>query len=211
MCDTLFTKDGIELRTIGEAIRYGISFPAGSYDAGDEDWCFCRLYGELGDVLAGHSSQWVEGSYHVFGRFAEVGPDGRTWWDGYDIEEKAEGHTSLITISRSDKRAALTLEEWEAAQKNGHESGRDLIEALRDKHTGACRRVEENTGELCLACEAADALERLGAAASRLAAWAIGSPCRCVEPREGELSARCALCAAYDEWQEAQNAVDRLR
>ncbi len=115
MCYTLVTKDGIELRTIGEAKRYGITIPAEAlteYSGGAA--CLCNV--EIEPLLATHSSAW-RASFALPGDgFAEVGDDGRTWWDGYDVATPDPGRARTTRLSRSDGRRAITLAQWEVSR-----------------------------------------------------------------------------------------------
>lgn len=103
MCDTLTTVDGAELVSVGELRRYGITVP----DDVEGDRCLCHL--ELDAVLEAHTSEWKPDGWHE--GFAEVGPDGRTWFEGYD-NNKRKGR--VTHMRRSDGRTAKTLEQIEA-------------------------------------------------------------------------------------------------
>lgn len=99
MCDVLITKDGIELSSVGEVARYGIKVP----DHISRGSCLCAF--DLGKILP---SNWVP-SGSPFGGFQEVGPDGKTWEDGYECIDKG---THLVRF-RPDGRKPATLQEWE--------------------------------------------------------------------------------------------------
>lgn len=126
MCDVLVTKDGIELRTIADARRYNIAVP----DTADHhyygaDTCFCDA--DLEAVLAAHPSSWRQAWTMSGGGWSEVGDDGRTWWEGYDIETPDPKYPSQCSISRSDGRSELTLDEWEAQQHTGGAATREGV------------------------------------------------------------------------------------
>lgn len=124
MCDSLYTVDGIELSSVGDARRYGIPIPE-RFLAGPRtgDRCFCGI--DLDEILAKHASNWKEGRFWVFGRYAELDADGRTWFDGYDIETSDPRYPDQRTISRSDGRKEMTLDQWEAArERHDAETGR---------------------------------------------------------------------------------------
>lgn len=116
MCEVLVTADGIGLWTPGEDHCYGIAVPVESLNNpihGDSR-CWCGT--DLEVLLAEHPSTWRQG-LTVSGRgWSEVGPDGRTWWEGFDTETPHEKWDDVLFVSRSDGRAALTLEEWEASR-----------------------------------------------------------------------------------------------
>lgn len=115
MCEVLVTADGIELSTLDEARRYGIGIPA---DAGGrfhgDDWCLCSL--DLEAVLDAHPSVWKAGFTMSGDGWSEVGPDGRTWDEGFDIRTEDPKYPGMINIRRSDGRKDLTLNDWEAAR-----------------------------------------------------------------------------------------------
>lgn len=116
MCDSLTTKDGIVLRTLGDLLRYGINVPEWALDCAvaEEDRCLCWV--DVPGVLAGHPSRWRPGLLMSGDGWDEVGPDGRTWWEGYDIHTPDPTIERAVTMSRSDGRRAMTLEQWEAAR-----------------------------------------------------------------------------------------------
>lgn len=105
MCDTLTTHEGAELGCVDDVRRYGIEVP----DDIEGDRCLCSL--ELPEVLVGHPSAWKRQGW--FDGWAEVGPDGRTWFEGYDANVEIDG---VVHMRRSDGRTAATLEEIEAAR-----------------------------------------------------------------------------------------------
>lgn len=111
MCDVLVTKDGIELWSTGDARRYGLALPSSAFSGADgERNCLCGV--DFEDVLAGHASTWKRGGgLSGFGGWSEVGPDGQTWWEGYDVCVEHDGYDAIF---RSDGRAASSLEEWES-------------------------------------------------------------------------------------------------
>lgn len=112
MCDSLVTKDGIELKSIGDLERYGLKVPSiFSRYAGS---CLCALRDDdLADMLAESGSNWRKGGA-PFAAYSEENSDGKTWWDGY--EEKASSDEDWIELYRPDGRVAATLEEWEAGE-----------------------------------------------------------------------------------------------
>lgn len=112
MCDSLVTKDGIELKSIGDLERYGLKVPdIFSRYAGS---CLCALRDDdLADMLAESGSSWRKGGA-PFAAYSEENSDGKTWWDGY--EERASSGEDWIELYRPDGRVAATLEEWEAGE-----------------------------------------------------------------------------------------------
>jgi len=123
MCDILTTADGIELTTPDELRRYGIDVPtwAGA-EPGDDHRCLCSI--DIAGVLAGHPAAWRWGFSLSGDGWEEVGPDGRTWWEGFDVRTKDPRYTRGVRLARSDGRSKMTLEAWEAAQAVGTDSGR---------------------------------------------------------------------------------------
>jgi hypothetical protein len=117
MCDTLITKDGIEIRSLGDAKRYGLPIPDESIERWSPDNCLCRV--ALDELL--DRTKWrPDRSIFTFsGGWAEIGDDGRTWPEGYDIT-----HTNgwMLRLFRGDGRQPLTLEEWEKGQKGPKEA-----------------------------------------------------------------------------------------
>lgn len=114
MCEVLVTADGIELRTVGEVARYGIGLPEwASEDPDDRDRCLCEL--DLPAVLAGRPSAWREGFAMPGDGWCEVGADGRTWHEGFDLLTKDPKYPRSARLGRSDGRTAMTLDDWEAA------------------------------------------------------------------------------------------------
>lgn len=113
MCDVLVTADGIELWTLDQAHRYGIAVPKETFNNPIHgDRCLCGA--DIAPLLDVHSSTWRH-ERTLSGRgWSEIGPDGRTWWEGYDILEPHPDYDDVDLISRSDGRRALTLEDWEA-------------------------------------------------------------------------------------------------
>lgn len=114
MCDVLVTVDGIELRTIEQARRYGVAVPASAeHDHYGAGWCLCEA--DLGPLLARHPSTWREEATSAGFGWAEVGPDGRTWEDGFDVQTE-HPRVNVLLVERSDGRRAMTLEEWERSR-----------------------------------------------------------------------------------------------
>lgn len=113
MCDTLITVDGIELTTVGEARRYGVAIPDRFFSThSGADRCLCGV--GLDALLAGHAAAWQEGVFWAGSGYAELDADGRTWFDGFDLQTR-HPHLDIVEIERSDGRRELTLEAWEAA------------------------------------------------------------------------------------------------
>lgn len=108
MCDMLITHEGAELVNVDELRRYGISVEGHGVDGHPFEGHDCLCVLELDAVVAAHSSEWrrvpADG-------YAEVGPDGRTWEDGFDANRE-DG--CVIILGRSDGRSEKTLEEIEA-------------------------------------------------------------------------------------------------
>ena len=102
MCQNLVTYDGFEIECCRDARLYGLAI--GTDDYTEDGACLCNA--DLETAFAQHSSEWKRG---VWG-WDEVGPDGRTWYEGYDIETRDTEWDNLVHVSRSDGKTEASWE-----------------------------------------------------------------------------------------------------
>jgi hypothetical protein len=166
MCDALTTKDGIMITTVGEARRYGIAMPDTAFATahGDQD-CLCGT--DLAAALNEHPSLWNDGFFDGSFGYAEVDVDGRTWFDGYDMESPDPDYPRMIRVARSDGRSAITLEQWEAQRATKAAQRSDLVFVLRNGHGQDCRCAAHCACE-CACQDALWAQHFVGAAADEI-------------------------------------------